>query len=860
MPDNQHEKIFLSDYKAFPWKVDRVDLTFKLSPKATRVLSRIAFRPDPAAPAAPFFLHGESVRLISAAIDGEPVSPDVTDRGLTCDVPDRPFLWEAEVEISPEENTALEGLYMSNGIFSTQCEAEGFRRITFYPDRPDVLARFRVRIESDLPVLLSNGNPVASGKGFAEWDDPWPKPAYLFALVAGDLQPVRDTFTTRSGREVDLAIWVRKGDEHKCAWGLESLKASMKWDEETYGREYQLDIFNIVAVSDFNAGAMENTGLNIFNSALVLASPETATDAEFERIEGVIAHEYFHNWTGNRVTCRDWFQLSLKEGLTVYRDQQFTSDMRSAPVKRIEDALLLRARQFREDGGPLAHPVRPESFVEINNFYTLTVYEKGAEVVGMLKRLVGDNAWRAGCDLYFERHDGEAVTIEDWLAAFADTMGRDLEQFKRWYSQAGTPRLSVKEDWDGQTYKLTLTQSTPPTPGQSDKLPLVIPVAIGLLHPDGAEIVGTTMVEMSQETEVLTYDIADLCKRQGKDVARPVPSLLRGFSAPVIVEFERPTEENAFLLAHDTDPFNRWEAGRNLSREVLLKRAAGEEADDAHLVKGISSVLRDTHLDPAFKALVLGLPSEDDIAQGLHAAGKTPDPTAIHAAGEALRDRIAEELEPLLAKTFDENQVPGPYSPDAAAAGKRSLANRCLGLLSRRDDGARAAAQYDSADNMTLSLAALSALLNIGKGDAQLADFETKWRDDPLVMDKWFSLQVASAAPEDAATTADRLTGHPAFNWKNPNRFRSVFSPLANANPAGFHDPSGKAYELMADWLIRLDPVNPSIAARGSTAFDTWERYDTGRQEKMRAALQRILDTPNLSRDTREMVSRILGD
>ncbi|SLN40278.1 aminopeptidase N [Roseisalinus antarcticus] len=859
MKDAAPQTIHLKDYAPFPWIVDRVDLTFRLSPTTTRVLARVAYRPNPEAGDGPFFLHGEDLRLISAAIDGTPVAPRITPEGLTCDVPDRAFLWEAEVEIAPESNTALEGLYMSGGIYSTQCEAEGFRKITYYPDRPDVMAPFRVRIESAAPVLLSNGNQTGRGDGWAEWDDPWPKPAYLFALVAGDLVAVRDRFVTRAGREVDLAIWVRPGDEGKCDWALTSLKASMTWDEETYGREYDLDIFNIVAVDDFNAGAMENKGLNIFNSALVLASPETATDRDYERIEAVIAHEYFHNWTGNRVTCRDWFQLCLKEGLTVFRDQQFTSDMRSAPVKRIEDALMMRSRQFREDGGPLAHPVRPEEFVEINNFYTTTVYDKGAEVVSMLKRLIGDNAWRAGCDLYFERHDGQAVTIEDWLRAFADVTGRDLSQFQRWYSQAGTPRLSVTEAWDGETLRLTFVQVTPPTPGQPDKGPQVIPLTMGLLHPDGSELMPSTTIEVTEATQTVDFDGAALCAKQGKPVARPVPSLLRDFSAPVILDRPLTTEDRAFLLAHDTDPFNRWEAGRGLAREVLMARATGTDFDDAAYLDGLRAVLSDPALDPAFKALVLALPSEDDLAQSLFDAGTTPDPAAIHDAAEIQRRRTAEALGDLLAETHAANATPGRYCPDADQAGRRGLANATLSLLSRTDDGARAAAQFAEADNMTQSLAALSALLNIGRGAEELSTFEARWSGDRLVMDKWFALQVMCAAPDKAADVARGLTEHPAFTWKTPNRFRAVIGSLAG-NAAGFHHASGAAYTLFADWVLKLDPINPQTAARMSTAFETWRRYDPARQERIRDTIRRIRDTPGLSRDTGEMVERMLGD
>ncbi|MBZ0123114.1 MAG: aminopeptidase N, partial [Roseovarius sp.] len=495
MRDAAPQTIRLTDYTPFGYLIDRVGLTFRLDPHATRVRSRIEFRPNPKAEGRRFFLHGEGLKLVSAAIDGQPVAPEITQEGLTCAVPDAPFVWEAEVEIDPAANTALEGLYMSSGMYCTQCEAEGFRKIAYYPDRPDVMAPFDVRIEGAEKVLLSNGNPGKAGAGFAEWHDPWPKPSYLFALVAGDLVAHRGTFTARSGREVAPNIWVRPGDEGKCAFALESLKRAMEWDEEVYGREYDLDVFNIVAVDDFNMGAMENKGLNIFNSAAVLASPETATDANFERIEGIIAHEYFHNWTGNRITCRDWFQLCLKEGLTVYRDAQFTADMRSAAVKRISDVIALRARQFREDAGPLAHPVRPSSFVEINNFYTATVYEKGAELIGMLRTLVGDEDYYRALDLYFTRHDGHAATVEDWLKVFEDTTGRDLSQFERWYTDAGTPRLAVTEEWQDGRYTLTFEQKTPPTPGQDEKPPRVIPIAVGLIGPNGDEVMKTTVLE-----------------------------------------------------------------------------------------------------------------------------------------------------------------------------------------------------------------------------------------------------------------------------------------------------------------------------------------------------------------------------
>ena len=839
----------LADYAPPAFLVDQVDLTFRLSPTATRVISKVAFRPNNDAADAQFRLDGTGLQLIWARIDGAPVDPIVDAEGLTCAVPDGPFLWEAEVEIAPAENTALEGLYMSNGLYCTQCEAEGFRKITFYPDRPDVMAPFTVRIDSDLPVLLSNGNPGAVGPGWAEWHDPWPKPAYLFALVAGDLRAVSDRFTTASGRDVALNVWVRPGDEGKCGYALDALKRSMRWDEEVYGREYDLDIFNIVAVDDFNMGAMENKGLNIFNSKYVLASPETATDRDYELIEGIVAHEYFHNWTGNRITCRDWFQLCLKEGLTVFRDQQFTGDMRSEPVKRIDDVLMLRARQFREDNGPLAHPVRPESYIEINNFYTATVYEKGAEVIGMLKRLVGDDGYRAALDLYFDRHDGDAATIEDWLTVFEDATGRDLGQFKLWYSQAGTPRLGVTETWADGTYTLTFKQATPPTPGQRDKAPMVIPIAVGLLNPNGDEVVPTTVLEMTGAEQSFTFEGL---------ASKPIPSILRGFSAPVILDRTASAEERAFLLAHDTDPFNKWEAGRQLAKdELTLMVTEAAEPSPAYL-DALARVARDEALDPAFRALTLTLPGEDDMAQSLHNAGLTPDTCAIHAARRGLQVRVAEHLAPLLPELYETMAPPGPYSAESGAAGRRALRRSALELLTRLDGGARAAHQAAEADNMTEEIAALACLLIEGHGGPEIARFYERWSGDRLVIDKWFALQIAHARPEAATATARRLTAHPDFDWRNPNRFRSVIGALAT-NPAGFHHPSGAAYRLIADWLIELDPINPTTAARMCTAFETWRRYDADRQGRIREQLVRIAGQPNLSRDTAEMIGRILN-
>ena len=837
--------IYLADYTPPAYLIDTVHLTFQLAPNATRVVSRIAFRPNPDAKSRDFFLHGEELRLISAHIDGAAISPDVTERDLTCDVPNRPFVFEAEVEIAPAANTALEGLYMSNGMYCTQCEAEGFRKITYYPDRPDVMAVFTVKIESDLPVLLSNGNPVAAG----EWHDPWPKPAYLFALVAGDLIAHPDTFTTMSGKDVELNIYVRRGDEDKCAFGMEALKKSMQWDEEVYGREYDLDIFNIVAVDDFNMGAMENKGLNIFNSSCVLASAETASDANFERIEAIIAHEYFHNWTGNRITCRDWFQLCLKEGLTVFRDAQFTGDMRGHTVKRIDDALTMRANQYPEDRGPLAHPVRPASFVEINNFYTATVYEKGAEVIGMLKRLVGDDAYYAACNLYFDRHDGEAATIEDWIAVFEDTTGRDLTQFARWYAQAGTPHLHVSDAHEDDTYTLTLRQDLPATPDGSTKEPQLIPVSMGLLAQDGCEVLETQMLELTEIEQVFTFNGI---------TQKPILSVLRDYSAPVIVHHAQSAADRAVLLAHDTDPFNRWDAGRMLARDVLVDMTLSGSSPDTAFLDGLAAVLRDDTLDPAFRALALSIPSEDETAQAIVDGGSIPEPLDIHLAHEALKLQISQHLQDITPRIYAEMVVAGDYDPNAADVGKRALGNRVLSYISRIDGGHQAAAQYASADNMTQQQAALACLLHIGAGQKELAAFAAQWGDDRLVMDKWFGMQVSCAALNATVQTAKDLTTHAKFDWKNPNRFRAVIGALGN-NAAGFHAPDGTGYAFFADCLIKLDPMNPQTTARMATFFETWKRYSPARQAQMRTELERIKATPNLSPDTTEIITRILG-
>ncbi|AUH34770.1 aminopeptidase N [Paracoccus tegillarcae] len=842
---------YLADYRPYPFHLNETRLRFGLSDSATEVTSELDFTRQ--GEGSLILDGGTGLDILRLAIDGQELAPeDFTREGEMLSIADSAlpgdsFTFSATVRIDPSSNTAFEGLYLSGGMFCTQCEAEGFRHITFYPDRPDVMAPFRVVIDSEQPVLLSNGNPVGQEPGRAEWHDPWPKPAYLFALVAGDLVAISDSYATQSGRVVALNVWVRPGDQDRAGFAMESLIKSMKWDEEVYGREYDLDVFNIVAVDDFNMGAMENKGLNIFNSKLVLASPETATDADYERIESVIAHEYFHNWTGNRITCRDWFQLCLKEGLTVFRDQQFTSDLRSAPVKRIEDVQSLRARQFREDQGPLAHPPRPDHYREINNFYTATVYEKGAEVIGMLKRLVGEDGYKAALDLYFDRHDGDAATIEDWLLVFEDATGRDLAQFKRWYTDAGTPRLRMDEEWTDGTLTLRFSQETPPTPGQDDKQPRVIPIAVGLIGPNGDETRPTEILEMTDAQQSFTFEGLG---------ARPVVSVLRGFSAPVVLDRDLDDAGRAFLLAHDTDPFVRWEAGRELALNALQSMAQGGSADPAY-VDAIGRLMSDDDVDPAFRALCLQLPAEEEVAGRLAHAGVTPDPDTIHAAHMQLAHSVAEAHEDLLIRLYQSMEVTGGYRPDAQDAAQRALRLIAMARLNLLDGGERAATLFETAGNMTERFAALSAMIRAGRADAALETFRQEFADNRLVMDKWFMIQPAAASPDQAATIAAELSQRDDFEWKNPNRFRALLGGLA-ANHAGFHAADGLGYDFTADWLIRMDAANPQIAARMSTVFETWKRYDAGRREKSLAALQRIAATPRLSRNSEEMVSRMI--
>ncbi len=868
--------VYLKDYLPPEFLIDQVRLWFDLDETETRVRSRLELRRNPAAQSRSpdLRLHGEQLELISLSLDGEPVAPTEyvqDDEGLTLrQVPDR-FVLESEVRIQPQLNTALEGLYKSGGLFCTQCEAEGFRKITWYLDRPDVMSRFTTTITADkqrYPVLLSNGNPgpvveLENGRQQITWIDPFPKPAYLFALVAGDLRVIEDNHTTPSGRQVALRIYVEPENIDKCDHAMASLKRAMRWDEQRYGREYDLDIYMIVAVNDFNMGAMENKGLNIFNSKFVLASPATATDRDFQGIESVIAHEYFHNWTGNRITCRDWFQLSLKEGLTVFRDQEFSADMGSRGVKRIEDVRLLRAHQFAEDAGPMAHPVRPDAYMEINNFYTVTVYEKGAEVVRMQANLLGPEAFRRGTDLYFERFDGQAVTTDDFVQCMADAGQRDLGQFKRWYSQAGTPELTIQGDYDAaqQTYTLTVEQHCPATPGQPDKEPFLIPLAVGLLDRQGTDLSlrlagetgagqTTRMLEISEPRQQFVFEQIPVA---------PVPSLLRGFSAPVKVRFDYSNEQLMFLMAHDSDGFSRWDAAQTLAQRILLQLVADPDSDvPAGFVQAFRQALQDSGSDPALLAEVLTLPAESYLGDQMAEV----DVEGIHRAREQLRSTLASELKSELLAVYRDNEVTGEYRPDAESIGRRSLRNLALGYLMQLEDETiqdLCIAQYRAGNNMTDVITALSLLADRDTPEtAELLEaFYQQWRDDPLVLDKWFSLQAMSKRP-DTLARVQALMEHPAFSMANPNKVRSLIGAFCSGNPVRFHAVDGAGYRFLGDRVLELDGLNPQVAARMVRLMTRWQRYDATRQGLMRAQLERILHTPGVSRDVYEIVSKSL--
>jgi aminopeptidase N len=881
MRTEEARPVRLEDYRPPDWLVDTVDLDVSLHATASRVRAVLHVRPNPEAVSpAPLALDGDGLTLVSLKVDGAELPADhyvATPDKLTIPQPPQgPFRLEIETRIDPSANTQLMGLYRSSGTYCTQCEAEGFRRITYFPDRPDVMAVYTTRIEADkseAPVLLANGNLVDQGdvagtnRHYAVWHDPHPKPSYLFAMIGGDLACVEDIFVTMSGRKVTLRIYVEHGKENRCDWAMDSLKRSMRWDETAFGREYDLDIFMIVAVSDFNMGAMENKGLNIFNDKYVLALPDTATDSDYASVEAIIAHEYFHNWTGNRITCRDWFQLCLKEGLTVFRDQEFTSDERSRPVKRIADVRVLRAQQFVEDAGPLAHPVRPSLYHEINNFYTATVYEKGAEIVRMLKVLIGPGAFRQGMDLYFERHDGQAATTEQFIACFAEKSGRDLGQFMLWYQQAGTPQVAVSGEWDSkaQTYRLDLAQAIPPTPGQPDKEPMVIPLVVGLLRPDGQDM-PLTVSDGAVERDLIMLDAASKSFTFNGIQNQPVLSLNRGFSAPVKLVPAPNADDLRVLAAFDSDPFNRWQAVQTLATTLLVDNVAGMRAGkpqrrDDGLLNALAAVLYDQALEPAFAAQMLSLPSEADIARDI---GRDVDPDAIFTARTDLRHLVGRELGEALRAAYDRMTDRGPYDPHAASAGCRALKNLCLDLLvatGSTDAIALATRQYDAADNMTDRIAALSSLSqhDIPQRTAALESFYARFEGDALVIDKWLGLQ--AAIPEAATLNRVKaLMQHPAFSLANPNRVRALIGSFALANQTQFNRADGAGYQFLAQTVLALDPRNPQVASRMMGAFKSWRALEPVRRAKAEAALRRVAAAETLSRDVADMVRRSLAE
>ena len=897
MRTEQPKMIYLKDYQAPEYLIDETHLTFELFEDHSLVHAQLVMRrnPERGAGLPPLVLDGQQLELLSVTLADQELSAadyQVSDSHLTLQPTSEMFTLDTNVRIHPETNTALEGLYKSGTMFCTQCEAEGFRKITYYLDRPDVMSKFTTTVVAEqhsYPVLLSNGNPIASGPGedgrhWATWEDPFKKPAYLFALVAGDLWCVEDTFTTMSQRNVALRIYVEPENIDKCQHAMNSLKKSMRWDEEVYGREYDLDIFMIVAVNDFNMGAMENKGLNIFNSSAVLARAETATDAAHQRVEAIVAHEYFHNWSGNRVTCRDWFQLSLKEGLTVFRDQEFSQDLcadaSARAVKRIEDVRVLRTAQFPEDAGPMAHPVRPDSYIEISNFYTVTIYEKGAEVVRMMQTLVGRKGFEKGITLYFERHDGQAVTCDDFAQAIADAnpeseLARLLPQFKRWYSQAGTPRLAAHGVYDAQnrSYTLSVVQSCPPTPGQPTKEPFVIPLNVGLLDASsGRELPlqlegeseathGTRTVVLSRAGEQITFTGLD---------AEPVPSILRGFSAPVILDFEYTDAQLLTLLANDPDPFNRWEAGQRLGLRAALNGIAALATDttpvlnDAY-IDAMRSVLRNPQLDAAFKELVLTLPSETYIAEQLDVV----DPQRVHLVREAMRAQLATALFADWQWAYEEHQDTGAYSPDPTSSGRRALAGMALNFLclAARSSGdvvwpGKTLQRFKDAGNMTDRFNALNALVSSGHTLAAqaLARFHAIFKDEALVIDKWFSLQ--AGAPDrggDILPLVKQLMKHPDFSLKNPNRARSVIFSFCSANPGAFHRPDAAGYVFWSERVIELDAINPQVAARLARALDRWSKLAEPYRSAAREAIARVAAKPDLSKDTHEVVTRALA-
>ncbi len=874
------QTILLKDYKPTDFVLERTDLTFELHPTETKLTARSLYHRREGAPVdAPLILDGEGLNMTSLLFDGVEMPHDqYEESGRSLEISGlpatAPFEITVETLLSPSTNTQLMGLYRTNGVYCTQCEADGFRRMTYFYDRPDVLGVYTTHIIADkasAPVMLSNGNnlgaaPYGGGMHFVSWFDPHPKPSYLFALVAGDLGVIEDTFTTMSGREVALKIYVEHGKEPRATYAMDALKRSMKWDEEVFGREYDLDIFMIVAVSDFNMGAMENKGLNIFNDKYVLADPETATDADYANIEAIIAHEYFHNWTGNRITCRDWFQLCLKEGLTVYRDHEFSADQRSRAVKRIAEVRQLKAMQFPEDGGPLAHPVRPDRYKEINNFYTATVYEKGAEVTRMIKTVLGEAMFKAGMDLYFERHDGQAVTIEDFVKCFEDASGADLEQFSLWYHQAGTPLVSVSTAYDeaAATFTLSLEQMVPPTPGQSDKKPMHIPLSFSLLMPNGA---------LAQPTGIEGGDVAGdvIHLRQRKQeitftgiVERPTLSINRGFSAPINIHYEIPQSDLALIANHDSDLFSRWQATNSMAMPELVAataalRSGQTPAFSEELVSALLNTAADDGLEPAFRAQVLSLPSETDIAREI---GTDVDPDSIHAAREALISTIAAVGKDVFVSIYENLASEGEFSPDAASAGRRALRNIALSFLATAEGTPqRAANAFASAGNMTELSHALTVLAHQFQQAEETAialeAFLERFKDNPLVLDKWFSIQ-ASAPGHEALEKVRLLLDHPQFNADNPNRVRALVGTFAFANQTGFCRPDGAGFEFLTDQVLKIDPKNPQLAARLLTSMRSWASLEGARTARARDALRLIETSSSLSVDVRDIAERML--
>ena len=884
MRESTPQAIHLKDYSPPEYTVGQIELTFLLDEEATRVTSRLILQKNRLSPNdnAPLVLDGEDLLLESLKINGQPLATSTYEVSAeTLTIPGAPkmdvFTVEIETRINPKSNTALEGLYLSKDMLCTQCEAQGFRKITYFPDRPDVMAKYSVLLIGDksrYPVMLSNGNKIATGelknnRHWVKWEDPFPKPSYLFALVAGRLECVEDGFATVSGREVKLQIFVEPHDIDKCSHAMQSLKHAMAWDEEVYGREYDLDLYMIVAVGHFNMGAMENKGLNIFNTKFVLARPDTATDSDYENVEGVIAHEYFHNWTGNRITCRDWFQLSLKEGLTVFRDQEFTADRTSRPVKRIDDVNVLRTRQFAEDSGPLAHPVRPDSYIEINNFYTLTVYEKGAEVVRMIHCLLGKEGFRRGMDLYFDRHDGQAVTCDDFVCAMEEANGIDLGQFRRWYSQAGTPELFIESEYDSKKHCLDLTirQNSSPTPGQVVKDPLHIPFKLGLLAQDGSDYslqlegeagagAPTRLLELKESRH--SFRFVNL-------PSKPVISALRGFSAPVRLHQHLSYDELAFLLSHDSDHFNRWDAGQALASRIILNLVEqiieGErpQKPDSHIIESFRQALSRPWDDLSYLALLLTLPSEEYVS----AMMRVIDPDAVHAARQWLKREIATNLADEFTALYQVNHLDESGQFDAGAIGRRRLKNVCLAYLSELDTESvnqLCVRQFRDARNMTDQIAALSCIVN-GRNcekPACLDLFYAQWKAEDLVIDKWFALQSSCRLPS-TLDTVQSLLKHPAFNLSTPNRVRSVVGAFSQSNPVNFHSSEGNGYRFLGDQVIALNAVNPQIAARMVGALTHWRRYDEVRQNLMREQLQRIALSEGISKDVYEVATKSLS-